>query len=134
MKRRFLYLTLGALSLILAGLLAGTFLANSSLLPRRSWNPDAFGKIQNGMTLRQVETLFGGPAGNYGRHSGGGSMTLEGYLAPPNSREVIWCDDSRRFEIYFDSQDLVVGFHKRAHYEQLPPPHWWHRLLDAVGM
>jgi hypothetical protein len=61
---------------------------------------------------------LGGPLGNYGENEDGGIMTLEMYVAPPGSKEKIWCDDNNRFEIYFDVNGVVVGHHKRAGYDQ----------------
>jgi hypothetical protein len=80
-----------------------------------------FPKIKDGMTQPEVEALLGGPPGNFGRHSGGGMMTMEGYSAPHGGTELIWCDDANRFEIYFDQGNRVVGMHRRAGYSQEPP-------------
>ncbi len=72
------------------------------------------------MLQSEVEALLGGPAGNYGRNnSGRARMTLEGYFPPPESVERVWFDDTNRFEIYFDNQGQVVGYHKRAGFQQI---------------
>jgi hypothetical protein len=98
-------------------------------------NVGGFFQIKVGMSLSEVEGLLGGPPGNYGRYAGGMSeMTLEGYLAPPGSVEKVWCDDANRFEIYFDQQMQVVGYHKRARYSQQPGPGWLERLRKWLGV
>jgi hypothetical protein len=89
--------------------------------PRSSLRPDQFPQVRVGMTQAEVETLLGGPPGNYGRHRNGMTMmTLEGFIAPPGSVERVWCDDSHRFEIYFDAKGIVVAHHRRAGYSQEP--------------
>ena len=80
-------------------------------------------EVRVGLSQAEVEELLGGPPGNYGRYArvGESMVTCEGYLVPPSSVEQIWCDDSTRFEIYFDERGRVVGHHKRAGYQQTPP-------------
>jgi hypothetical protein len=48
-------------------------------------------------------------------------MTLEGYEGPPGSVEELWYDDRNRFEIHFDASGRVVGYLRRAGYEQRGP-------------
>jgi hypothetical protein len=80
-----------------------------------------FTLIRIGMSQSEVEELLGGPPRNYGSIiTGGGMISEEGYRSPPGSVERIWCDDSNRFEIFFDSQGRVVGHHKRGIYSQEP--------------
>jgi hypothetical protein len=81
-----------------------------------------YSMIRDGMSQAKVEELLGGPPRNYGRYfNGGGVMTMEGYWAPPGAVERIWCDDSNRFEIYFDPEGRVIGHHRRFGYSQEPP-------------
>src|SRR5262245_61941779 len=121
MKKKCLYVASGVLAL--AVIIAILWLWSDALAaPRTRLASENFPMIKNGMTLAEVENLLGGPAGNFGRHANGGSkMTMEGYIGPVGTKELIWCDDSNRFEIYFDAQDRVVGFHRRAGYAQSPP-------------
>jgi hypothetical protein len=78
-------------------------------------------QVRLGMPQAEVERLLGGPPGNYGRYPGGRTdMTMEGYLSPSGAIERVWCDDSSRFEIYFDADGRVVGNHRRAGYSQEP--------------
>jgi hypothetical protein len=50
-------------------------------------------------------------------------MTMEGgHQGPYFSEKCIWCDDTHRFEIYFD-EGKVISLHKRAGYEQFPGPY-----------
>ena len=119
MRRRKLAWIGGLLCLIAAGLLFAWLQMGGRL------NVDGFSQIEPGMTQAEVEALLGGPPGNYGRYSGKfGEMTQEAYLAPPGSVEKIWCNDERRFEIYFDQEGRVVGKHKRAGYQQRFPRSW----------
>lgn len=84
--------------------------------------PDNFPQVRLGMTQAEVETLLGGPPGNYGRHRNGLTMmTDEESIDPPGSLERVWCDDAHRFEIHFDAKGIVVGTHRRAGYWQSPP-------------
>ena len=67
------------------------------------------------MTLQQVEDLLGGPPGDYGwRRVGSSSMTMEGVLAPPGSKEMVWFNDDKRIEVYFDKQGRVLVVHQRG--------------------
>jgi hypothetical protein len=132
MRRRIL---VGSLMLVV---LAGAVLLFSRLTAPQvgtQLNVGGYSRIQKGMALSEVEELFGGPAGKYGRYAGGISIgTEEGYMAPPGSVELAWCDDSHRFEIYFDKQKRVVGYHERIRYEQKPGPGWLERLQAWLGV
>jgi hypothetical protein len=57
-------------------------------------------------------------------------------MRPPGSVERIWCDDSTRFEIYFDAQGRVVGHHERAGYQQAPPDgkQLWRMARRQLGL
>jgi hypothetical protein len=78
-------------------------------------------RLQIGMAKATVESLLGGPSGNYGRYDHKKSFrTDEGYRIPPGSVELWWFDDANRFELYFDAQSRLVGYHKRATYRQSP--------------
>src|SRR5262249_9340588 len=107
MRRRTIALIAG--SLVLAGI--GLSLARSR--EEKRLYVENFSRIGNGMTQEEVEDLLGGSPGNYGRYKTG-MMTLEGVIAPPGSVEKIWCNDARRFEIYFDQDRRVVLKHERA--------------------
>lgn len=88
-----------------------------------------FAHVEVGMSQAEVEELLGGPPGNYGRYdSRNAMMTMEGYIHPPGSFERVWCDDNNRFEIYFGVWGRVVGYHKRAGYQQTPPEGIFARL------
>jgi hypothetical protein len=81
-----------------------------------------FNSIRNGMTLAEVESLLGGPPGDYGENRGGiECMTAEGMSWPPSSVERVWHDDTNRLEIAFDPEGRVVGFHQRAGYNRSRP-------------
>jgi hypothetical protein len=130
--RRYLIVA-GALGLLLLAGAGAALLLNPF---QARLNVEGFKHIRNGLTWAEVEELLGGPPGNYGRYAGGMSkMTMEGYLAPPGSIEQIWCDDTNRFEIYFDANDRVVGFHRRAGFLQEPPParNWLDQLRIWLG-
>jgi hypothetical protein len=74
-----------------------------------------FWDIRKGMSQAEVEKLLGGPPGDYGRNVGGTSfVTAEGFCRPPGSIERLRYDDSNQFEIYFDAEERVVAFRKRA--------------------
>jgi hypothetical protein len=112
----------------------------ASLIPARQLQVEGYSHVRNGLALGEVEHLFGGPPGNFGENGDGGycMMTCEAYIAPPGSVERIWCNDSTRFEIYFDSENRVVGFHRRGGYSQSPPDGvlvraWW-RLRRALRL
>ena len=92
----------------------------------RNLKVENFSRVEYGMTQAEVEELLGGPPGNYGAHAGGGNlMTMEGYVHPNDAVERVWCDDSHRFEIYFDAGGRVVGIHRRASYKQFPGESLW---------
>jgi hypothetical protein len=95
--------------------------------PRQLPRPDAFYLITKAMTQAEVEALVGGPPGDYGNYGVGwhnnGFMTAEAFLAPEGSIEKCWWDDTQRFEVWFDSNNRVVGVHKRA-YCQAGPREW----------
>ena len=101
-------------------LMAGAYFFYADIVSRPTARlaTENFALVKNGLTQTEVEALLGGPPGNFGRYANGGFMTLEGYLSPPGSIELIWCDDNNRFEIYFDQQKRVVGYHRRAGYSQ----------------
>lgn len=108
---------------------------SSPKIPVRQLATENFALVRIGMTRAEVEQLLGGPPGNYGRHAGGGAvMTAEGYISPPGSIEKIWCDDSHRFEIYFDTNGRVVSFHQRAGYSQSPREDFFSYLLRSIGL
>lgn len=90
---------------------------------RRRLLVENYSQIRIGQHQRDVEVLLGGPPGDFGRYGRWGTtmMTMEGYWGPEGSVKQIWCDDSNRFEIYFDGQGRVVDHHKRAGYDQSPP-------------
>ena len=87
--------------------------------PYAFWHPvwlnhDGFGQIRAGMTQPEVEHLMGGPPGMYyPAHGGGGDMTCEGVIVPNAVVEANWCDDKRRYEVYFDDGGRVAGTHRR---------------------
>jgi hypothetical protein len=93
-------------------------------------NRDRFDQIRLGMSQAEVEAILGGPPGDYGRYRWGTAMmTCEGSPQPPGSVEVAWFDDSSRFEVFFNRQGRVVGSHRRAGFERLPPA-WVRHLLS----
>ena len=57
-----------------------------------------------------------------------GMMTMEGNIWPPGATERSWHDDSNLFEIAFDSEGYVVGYHKRTSYRRSPPDNMLNRL------
>jgi hypothetical protein len=107
--------------------------ASSLVEPPARLNVDHFISIKNGMTLADVETLLGGPPGDYGQNRGGFQCaTAEGILWPPNSVEQIWYDDTHHFEIAFDQEGRVVGFHQRVGYNRSPPDNFLFRARMFV--
>ena len=98
-----------------------------------------FLRVENGMTLPQVETLLGGPPGHYNGATGRGMMTLEGYRPANSSSELVWLDKSHYFEVHFDAEGFVVGSHKRISYleqaEATEPflPRTWRKARTALG-
>jgi hypothetical protein len=116
-KRKLLVgLALAAITLVIVGVWPG-----GNPQPRARLQVENYPRIQIGMSQAEVEALLGGPPGNYGKYADGGwMMTAEGYIAPTGSVERIWCDDSTRYEIYFDNKGCVAGHHRRAGYQQTP--------------
>lgn len=117
---------------VLLMFIIGCFIVIAFIPPRRL-HIENFSQVRIGMTQSEVETLLGGPPGNYGKiiHD----MTVksaEEYLHPPDSVKTEWCDDSNMIEIYFSPQLQVVGIHKRFTYCQsqvVAPGSWvWFRL------
>lgn len=131
--RRFVIFAAIVLVLAVVGGLVWMLIA-PVLSPGKMLNVGGFAQIKAGMTQAELEALLGGPPGNYGRHANGTSMmTLEGFETPPDAREEIWCDDSTRFEIYFDANGRVVAWHRRAGYSQEPLPGLFDRIRDWLG-
>lgn len=80
-----------------------------------------FSLVRVGQSQQEVEELLGGPPGNYGTHVYGSRfMSAEGNCTPRGSIEKIWCDDTHRFEIFFDADGRVVGSYRRSGYSQSP--------------
>lgn len=130
MSRRRVFCLLGML--IVAAVFLSWYFSHPSA-PRRQLAHENFKSIHKGMSQAEVEELLGGPPGNYGRYVSGGSlMTCEGYIYPPGSIEKIWCDDSNRFEIYFNTSGSVVGLHRRASYQQSPPESFFAYLWRSI--
>lgn len=91
-----------------------------------------YSMVRNGMSQSEVEKLLGGPPRDYGQNfCGAGMMTMEGYHEPPGAVERIWCDDSNRFEIYFNAEGQVVGHHRRAGYRR-EPPEYLQKLREGI--
>jgi hypothetical protein len=111
LRRRFFVSILVLVVLTGAALLLVRLLAPAA---DKQLNVGGFFQIKVGMSLSEVERL--------------------GYLAPPGSVEKVWCNDENRFEIYFDQQKQVVGYHKRARYSQEPGPSWLGRLRKWLGV
>jgi len=136
MKRSKLFLTFRIIALISLGALFA-FLIDYAFRP--SWTPNGFRKVELGMTLQEVETILGGPPGDYcsreyeivcvGTYPRGSG--------PPNSRKEIWFDDCHRFEIYFDDQNRVVGLNERFQFiRELPSTRWgrlWHQFMNSLN-
>ncbi len=116
-------------------LLGASFWLRLRLRPRL--RVENFRHVHPGLTQRDVERLLGGPPGNFGLGWGHGMMTLENFTGPRGSVERVWKDDSTRFEIYFDSHDVVVSSYKRAGYHQTRPEEYlanaWQWVVRRVG-
>jgi hypothetical protein len=85
--------------------------------------PENFPDIEIGMSQSQVESLLGGPPGNYGTVYllGGGAFTsLESPILPPGARREIWSDDETQLEVYFDANGRVCFHFRRAHFSRVP--------------
>jgi hypothetical protein len=117
MKQRQAILILGLLPLLI-GFLFWQF--NIQIRGRRLVHEN-YTLVRMGMSQAEVEELLGGPPGNYGHTGTNPIMSAEGYRVPSGAVERIWCDDSNRFEIYFDAAGLVIGHHRRAGYSQPVP-------------
>jgi len=119
MYRKVLLSVLGLV--VIAAFLFWLTLSDAPSSPSSRLVHENYRLIREGMSLAEVEMLLGGPPGNYGQYSGDGKfMTLDRYLPPRGSIRLIWCDDSNRFEIYFDGDGCVVGQHRREYYSQTP--------------
>jgi hypothetical protein len=93
-------------------------------LLHRRFHPENCTAIRPGMTLNEVEDLLGGPPGDYGwLWFGSSAMTLEGVVAPPGSTEMVWLNDDKRIEVYFDKQGRVTVVHQRG----------WNRRLSTAA-
>ena len=83
-------------------------------------------QVRVGMTRAEVEELFGGPAGDYGRNAGGSTEVIgidnEG---PPGSVQEDWYDDAKRLVVYFDGRGRVVGYYKEGHLRRPPAGFFW---------
>jgi hypothetical protein len=83
-------------------------------------NVAGFDQVRAGMTMAEVESILGGPPGDYGRYDGNAMMTMEGTFGPPGAVEVLWFDDDNRLEVWFDQSGTVVKVHRRAGFTRRP--------------
>lgn len=90
-------------------------LAPGGLLFQPRLNVDRFKDVHYGHSMSEVERLLGGPPGNYGRSTGGGFQTLEGFFGVAGGDVYLWFDDSHQLEIAF-FEGHVIGTHERAGY------------------
>ena len=71
--------------------------------------------LKRGMTQAEVEALLGGPPGCYGNPLMNSElMHCEGFVVNTPSTEVLWFDDLKQFELWFDNQQRLVAWHRRS--------------------
>lgn len=81
-----------------------------------------FALIREGMTKEEVETILGGPPGNYGDHPRPIYNSLSvSRLKPTLPINRTWSDDYNRIDVYFDAEDRVVDTYVYEKYYQPPP-------------
>ncbi len=132
MSRCIRWISLWGAALIL---LVGAVLLVNLRGEQRRLKVENFSQVALGMSLKEVEDLLGGPAGNYGLNPLGKELeSLEGYPNYPGTIEKQWCNENHMLEIYFDAKDQVAGFHKRASYKQYPPESWLSRVWRFFGI
>ena len=107
----------------------------------RMLNAGGFSQIRGGMTQEQVESILGGPPGDYRANPGGEQwVAAHGYVPQPGSIQQVWVDENDRIEIYFNRQNRVVSTYRPGvspieldGYERLSPPPLWMRVLHYFG-
>ncbi len=106
--------------------------------PRQLPRPQAFSKIEEGMTQAEVEALVGCPPGYYGRYELGLSkMSCVFHVAPPGSVQKNWDDDAHLFMIWFDQDNRVVRIVEERGYERMPPQNlseWLFCIRQRYGL
>jgi hypothetical protein len=127
MRRRRVVWVLGTLAVV--GFL---FWWGGDLAHGRRLATENYSLIRPGMTQAEVEELFGGPPGNYGRYLPPETFSLIGYSVHQRlnwSVALDWYDDSHYFEILFDANGRVVG-HLQKDYCQWEGSleRWWRKI------
>jgi hypothetical protein len=93
--------------LLVFGLLAGLLVLGASvwlLLPRTAITRENAQKIQVGMTLAEVETILGHPAGDYRTNPQGPPPAL---VFPGDETVVSWYDDATSVSVVLDERGRV---------------------------
>ena len=121
-RRRYRLLLLGLLALLLWGAILFALRPSSA--------PSAAGfypHLQRGMTRAEVETVLGGPPGDYYTQDRTRATSV---LRPLGPKPPEWFYDDGYIVVYFGDDDRCV----RASLVPLRPRHtWYHRLLDPLA-
>ncbi len=143
--------------LILAALVCVTPAAGLAWLltrPNPEISRDSYDRIQEGMTLAEVEAIVGAPPGDYGGEdpSAYGIQACQGWICSlfadwrhgtpsiplqdlqrklDEGRIVVWTGRSYALAVQLDAQDRVVATGIGVVMREWS---WWERLLDRLGI
>jgi hypothetical protein len=98
--------------------------------PYDAISPASCERIQEGMTLPEVEVILGGPSGAYTRDGNDWSMgMLSGGLRQINHRRLVWVIDNGGIRVDFDQ-------HGKVALKQWCPRHAgiWSRMRSCLGL
>jgi hypothetical protein len=121
--RTTLHLAVGAALLLIGVLIVGRFVAGRQ--PAVGASEVDCNKIVAGMTLREVEQVLGGPAGDYTTYPCGPTkLLLEGGI--PMRPKYVWRGNGGEITVWFQSDRVHDAMYSRM----VPlPSSWWESVL-----
>lgn len=128
------------LSVVLVGLCLGAAALFGSLWWSAPWVPTKlrvahFSQVREGLSLAEVESLLGGPPGDYGFHDGGpvSEVLASDWPGDPSLIVKTWTNDEAKLEVAFDAQGKVASKIRHPSYLRTAPKlswrYWWNCFI-----